>query len=224
VHADPRHHRDRDRGEGEHRQRAAMPAAEPHEALARRVVVRRHELTGEEPPDVLAERTGVGIAVDRIELERLGHDRHEVRRRARRGLGERLDVVGARLVHDLGRAHAGDRRQAREQLVEHRAERVDIALQIGRLAARLLGRHEAGRTEHRADLRAQRLVVAVVELAVWRVRLRAIGLADDLREAPVDDHGLAVLADEDVRGLEIAVDHAALVGMRHGIDRREHRR
>src|SRR5581483_6819913 len=41
---------------------------------------------------------------------------------------------------------------------------------------------------------------------------RRVALPDRLREAPVDDHDLAVLAEHDVPRLEIAVDHALLVG------------
>ncbi|MDB4962626.1 MAG: hypothetical protein JWP01_2625 [Myxococcales bacterium] len=48
-------------------------------------------------------------------------------------------------------------------------------------------------------------------------------LADHLREAPVDHDGLAELADEDVRRLEVTMDHAALVRVGDSVDRRQHR-
>jgi hypothetical protein len=39
----------------------------------------------------------------------------------------------------------------------------------------------------------------------------------DLREAPVHDEHLAEVADHDVRGLEVAVDHAAGVSVGHPV-------
>ncbi len=41
--------------------------------------------------------------------------------------------------------------------------------------------------------------------------------ADNLGEAPVDDEGLAVRAEHDVRRFEIAMDHTSAVRIGHGI-------
>ena len=124
-----------------------------------------------------------------------------------------------RSLEHLGRARARVRRPARQQLIQRGAERIDIAPRAGLVAADLLGCHEAGRAEHRADLRLQAVRGRRDLERCARVR---IVLADHLREAPVDHHGLAELADEDVRGLEVAVDHAAAVRVGHGVDRGEH--
>ena len=42
-------------------------------------------------------------------------------------------------------------------------------------------------------------------------------LPDRLGQAPVDDQGLAILADDDVGRLDVAVDHAAGVGVLDGV-------
>ena len=43
------------------------------------------------------------------------------------------------------------------------------------------------------------------------------GLPHRLREPPIDDQGLTVIADDDVRRLQVAVQHAAAVGVVDGI-------
>ena len=45
-----------------------------------------------------------------------------------------------------------------------------------------------------------------------------------LREPPIDDHGLAELADQHVARLEIAMDDALAVRVRHRVGDREHAR
>jgi hypothetical protein len=42
---------------------------------------------------------------------------------------------------------------------------------------------------------------------------RAVGLAEGLCEGPVNDEGLAVVADQNVARPEVAMDHAAAVGI-----------
>ena len=104
-------------------------------------------------------------------------------------------------------------------MVEHRAERVDIGALVDGLAARLLGRHVRRRADHRADDRL-----------VERRRGRAsgndvVGVAaslEILREAPVDHDGLAELADQHVRRLEVAMDDALAVRVRERIGDRDH--
>ena len=55
----------------------------------------------------------------------------------------------------------------------------------------------------------------------WSVRSPAVGmrslLANRLGQAPVDDQRLAVFAEHDVAGLQIAVQHAAAVGVFDGV-------
>ena len=86
---------------------------------------------------------------------------------------------------------AGERRLAGEQLVEHRAERVEVRARVGAAAERLLGRQVGDRAdEHPLDRRAR----------------AAIG-----GEAEVAEPRRAVVAEPDVGGLEVAVDDPARV-------------
>ena len=102
-------------------------------------------------------------------------------------------------------------------MIEDCPERVHVAEQRRRLAARLLGRHVARRAEHGAL--ARRVGIACRHLAADFVAAVAL----DACQAPVDDHGLTERAEQDVGRLEIAMHHASLVGMGNGVDRGEHR-
>jgi hypothetical protein len=84
------------------------------------------------------------------------------------------------------------RRGALERLAERDAERVLIGARTRRLAGPLLGRHVARGAEDAAGL----------------------GGARPTGEAEVTDAYPAIVADEDVVGLEVAVDDAELVGRR----------
>ena len=73
-----------------------------------------------------------------------------VSRRERRPVGLRLDHVG----EHLGDAVARERRRAGQHLVEHAAERPDVAALVDRPSARLLGAHVRRGAEQHAVLRA----------------------------------------------------------------------
>jgi hypothetical protein len=92
---------------------------------------------------------------------------------------------------DLVLAVEGD--VAREHLEEDDAERVEIALGIDVLAQGLLGRDVVGGAQH-AAVRRQPL------------------LGQRAGDAEVRDLGRALLVDEDVLGLDVAVDDAVVVG------------
>ena len=77
------------------------------------------------------------------------------------GIPERSDVTGSgSSIHDRIERRlivlAGEGMLPRQHLVEHRAEREDVAPRIDLLAARLLGRHVLRRAERRARLRELR--------------------------------------------------------------------
>ncbi len=102
----------------------------------------------------------------------------------------------------LQRCQPGHRqRQAiDQQLVTDHAQRVDIAARIRRaLARRLLGAHVGRGAEQRAGLR------------------QGAADAELLADAEVQHLGLAVCGDQDVGRLQIAMDHAARVGVLHRI-------
>jgi hypothetical protein len=90
------------------------------------------------------------------------------------------------LVNQLGQVLAVERALAGEDFVEHEAERVDVAPRRDLVAGELLGRHVGGRAG-------------------------ADGFAGSAREAEVGDADLPRAVDHHVGGLEIAVNHVALV-------------
>ena len=88
---------------------------------------------------------------------------------------------------------AVERPAAGDHLIEHRRQGPDVGSGIDLLAPRLLGRHESGCSRRRAGA-SQTDVIS--------------GLGD----AEVEDLGLAVLGDDDVRWFDISVHDAGLVG------------
>ena len=122
-------------------------------------------------------------------LEGAEHDGVDLGRQAgdqgARGRGALVDER----AHELVKGRRQERDAPREQVVERRAESVDVRASVGRALVRdLLGRHVERRADHDA-----RLGQALARLVA--------------REAEVGEHGRAVLAaDEDVRGLDVAVE------------------
>ena len=110
---------------------------------------------------------------------------------------ERRRVGRHHLGHDgLGR-HPGERRLAQQHLVEHAAEREDIAARVYRpLAHRLLGAHVVRRAERHAGLG----------------HAGAAGARRGQRDPEVR-HQRRALVQQDVLGLDVAVDHAVAVGV-----------
>ena len=188
------------------------PAADE---LPGRVAVGAHQLTRLEPAQVLRELARGRVSPVGLELHRLVDDGHEVGRGVGLALGHRpWPLRGRRGEHFAdGRARAGGR--PREEVVEHRAERVDVGPLVDRLAPRLLRRHVGRRAEHRAH---DRVVSAAPgghgggRLVVGRGRRPQV-----FRQAPVHDHGLAEGAHQDVGRLEVAVDDVLAVRVGHGL-------
>ena len=88
------------------------------------------------------------------------HDMTSVRQRRRQVAAEFGDRLG-RLAHVRGehalRRAVGEDGLSGQQLVRHRAERVDVGAVVDvRIARRLLGRHVRRRADGRADLRERR--------------------------------------------------------------------
>jgi hypothetical protein len=90
------------------------------------------------------------------------------------------------------RVVTNERRASRDELVEHRAERVEVGLGRHLAAECLLRRHVRDRADHHPVLGEPRAVEA-----------------DSQTE--VADLGRAVLGEPDVAGLEVSVDDPALV-------------
>ena len=161
----------------------------------------RHRLAGEERPQVGGEGAGRGIAeVGRL-LQRLQRDQFQItidtaidRARRRRIRFEHRQEG----VHRAGRLERG---AAGEHLIEDRSQAPDIARRadVAATPGRLLRRHVARGAEDGAC-----------------VRHRGIGL-EPLGQPEVGDARAAVGVDEDVGGLQVAVEDAARMGRLDGL-------
>ncbi len=127
--------------------------------------------------------------------------------RCRRTLGrERCGRAVQVELDDLGEVFTFERRMAAQRLVRHDAERVDVARGGDVLAGALLGRH--------VDRRA------AGDTVLGEARARA-----EPGDSPVDDAKRKAgveLGEQDVIGLEIAMDDAADVNGREDIGDRRH--
>ena len=147
--------------------------------------------------EVLGEREGGLVPAVPVLLERGLHhdlelDGHARIDAARVGRALRED----RLVERLARRRL-ERPPQRHGLVERRAERVDVGAPVraDALAGELLGAHVGRRSEHVARSRERLVIGGFVA-----------------REAEVEHHRLVLGRDDDVRGLDVAMDDAELVG------------
>ena len=220
----------------EHRRRgsdrAAMAAHELRGPVAERVVPGQHRQAGAVPPHVLGELIHRGVAPHRLLAERLQHDGVEIpleaapqplrvgrtgagaRSRKGGGIGRHLGVEDGQarpqrlgLAHhpgDVGDGPAGDavRPAAGEQLVEQHAQRVDVGGGGHRLAAHLFGAGVLGRHQLQPGRRR-------------RQRLPGHLGIEQLGDAEIEQLGDAVLGDQHVGRLDVAVDHQVLVRVLH---------
>lgn len=119
--------------------------------------------------------------------------------------------MGQNRAERLGGTRPGEWRCARQHLVQHHAERKDVAPRIDRLAARLFGRHIGDGAKYESvggpHVRARN---GRGIRSVFAVRL------DQPGDAKVDNLGVAIVRQDHVFGLEIAVQHAVLVHLGHG--------
>ena len=139
---------------------------------------------------------GVGRLREGLEARALERDRDFA---ARRALAGRLRVVAEDGRQRRDRVRSGEGPLEREGLVHHDAERPDVGALVDRHGRRLLGRHVARGPDDFADARVIRA----------RSEDLPVPALHHLRETPVEDLDLAVLAEHDVRGLEVAMEHAA---------------
>ena len=157
---------------------------------------RLHGLVAAEATKVVTQRSGRRVAHRRILGEQFGDDGLVGAGDVGDDLHERLRRVVDLLVGDADRVLARERRPARDHLVHHDAERVQVAARIGLRTLGLLGGEVGGGAHDRADL-------------------GEVGLGGRVHrpgDAEVGDLHLAVRADEDVRRLDVAVGHVVVVG------------
>ncbi len=153
---------------------------------------------GEIAAEVGSQVVGGRVAVGRVlrqqlhgdGVERLGHAHTAVDQ----GLRLLLDV----LVGDRDRRVGLERRCPRQHLVEHHAERIQVAAAVDGLALGLLGREVGGGAHHRAVLGEAR-----------------IGPAGERGgDTEVGDLHVAAVGHQDVAELDVAVDETGLMGGR----------
>ena len=126
-------------------------------------------------------------------LEAAADDARDGRRHARRQLrGVVLEDRGQRFRHRVALERPG----TGQHLVHHDAEREDVRARVHRIGPHLFRRHVAGRAHD--DARAD----------IHRAGLGLHG-AHELRDAEVQDFRAAVAREEQVLGLQVAMDDAA---------------
>jgi hypothetical protein len=195
-HAHDRRGREEGGGAGAVEQAAALRGGRDRGAV--RLGLRRGVLDGREG------RAAQGAGGGESPVRPLGHRArdHRVdlgRERRPQLAGDRRRVLDVR--PQLRRIRVARVRHApRERLVEHAAQRVDVRARVGAAALDLLGR----RVVERAD-----------PLAGARERL-GVRRPGDAEVGEVGVLGAAALLDQDVRGLDVAVDEAAFV---RGVER-----
>lgn len=157
---------------------------------------------GEDLLELLAHEGGRGGAV----LATLGEHEVDDARETRvelepgGGFGEWFWLCVNVFVEELERVVLVEGDLARQHLVEEDSERVDVRAGVDGLGVGLLGAHITRGPKDRARLGERELAVGVEELG-------------DAEVEDLDEVRLArALAEEDVLGLEIAVDDAATVG------------
>ena len=189
----------------------AMPPRQPAQPVGDAVATRVHAEAFEVACPVLGQRGHRGVAIGGLLLQRPVEHRIEVAAQfARDGpalrhpAGERDLLRGDRIFQRCG---AGPPELvgpgARQKLVGHDAEAVHVARRADSLSPDLLGAGVVGREDAPRRLRQ------------CSMRLRVV--LDQLGDSEVEQPDLALLRDQDVRGLEVAVNHRAGMGERHGV-------
>ena len=140
-----------------------------------------------------------------ILFQAMADDALERGRNVARGFGKLGRLFFEDRAHGVGSGVAVEGAFAGEHFVEDRAEGKDVGAVIGGLAADLLGRHVAGGAHDQCRVRWRR--------GRWARRRRS---ASDfgpgqLGQTEVEDLDAAVFGEEDVFGLEVAVDDALFV-------------
>ncbi len=165
----------------------------------------------EEVLDVHPQLDHRGVAQSVVDRHRPADDRRQGSRQSVTAdhhlRGEKVTLLGA---DHLQQESALIRRLAGQDMVESAAEQEDVAALVDQVPAApgLFGRHVGRRAD---DVGGRRVLRFCLGVAVRRF--------DDspASHAPVHDVDLAELADHDVRGLEVAVHHAAAVGESDGL-------
>jgi hypothetical protein len=151
---------------------------------------------------------GALVAVVDLLLETLAGDALQLGRRRGVVLGEGLGVISQDGAERVGDRRPVEGQPPREHLVQHHAVREDVGAVVHREPARLLGRHERGRSQHAPV--ARHLGGNGLHLVAGLVRVLA-----QLGQPEVEDLDVTVWPDDHVVGLEVTVDYVGLVSPGH---------
>ncbi len=138
-------------------------------------------------------------------------------------LARRLEAALANLDEDLKDIFAAKRGDSGQQGVESGPQTVDIAgrSQLIQLAHGLFRAHVSRRTHNGTRLRGRDAPRRARPQQTFLGGGRTVGATHRLGQAPIDDERFAVFAEHDIIGLEIAVQHAAGMGITHGVAGRD---
>ena len=142
------------------------------------------------------------ITLGRVLLDRFLDDGAQ---RLRDGSRQRRRLRVDHFLQELEIGRAAERSVACEQLVEHDAEREDVAARVELATRGLLGRHVGDRAEHDAGTRR------------LRISRLARGLLGRFGETEVGELRVTALTHEDVRGLDVAMQDVGGVRSRERI-------
>ena len=190
-------------GQRDHGNRHPQPGAASYRRRKHRTAV----LTGRSHAgrvdrlEVVNEIVCVVIATGRIFLEKPADDLRRGRRKRRIERNERLRLRAADLFQHEKRAIRIERQMAGRHLIEHDADREEIAALVRLSAVRLFGREKMQRSEELAARRCER----------WLLLRRADLTRQKLRETEVENLHEPGRLDDDVGGLEVAMDDAGRV-------------
>lgn len=152
-------------------------------------------VSGEEAAEVVSEGFRGTVAAGGLRGHGLQHDVVEVEGDA---LGSRGTAAGGSEFR-IGQALEGGGvwGDIGEQLIEDGAEAIDVGGGGDGVAAELLGARILGREEELGD--------GLIEIG-----------GDELGDAEIEEAGVAAVVDQDVAGLDVAMDNEALVGVGDG--------
>jgi len=142
-------------------------------------------------------------AFRRVFLETMMHDAIERRRNRAQRLGQRRRFFFQDRAHHFDRAIAGERAFAAQHFVENRAKAKNIRTLIRHLPAHLLRRHVAHGAEDHTGLRGGGPRQSFV--SVFRLRRGQFG------QAKIQNFYVAVAGDENIFGLQVAMDDSFVV-------------
>ena len=184
----------------------AVPRGLPPEALWARDGSREDRLPLEVAADVLGEIRGGRVAARGVLLHRLEADRLDVAMEVRVHGARRVGLATEHVGDDREDAVAHERRAAGEHLVQRRPEAVHVGARVdaGGVGADLLWGGVARRPQRRP-----------LDGQACLARPRREG-REVLGEAEVGDVGLSRGVDQDVGGLDVAMDDASRVGVVQG--------